>query len=305
MAEDKVAVAQEEELEPSCEAGELAAGQAAVSEGSVNAAGELAQTEEQVLSSVEGQTAQAGMAALDSTPQLAKAASADAAQSTQSLQETLRRSGLELRRNEAGLSLVGDGMELRADFADLLPRIKPGRLSGELLVKAAKLKGVDEPCAVDATAGLGADSFLLAAAGFTVVLFESDPVIAALLDDALKRARADERLAAIAGRMHLVEGDSIGGLAKLDVRPDLVLLDPMFPERRKSAAVKKKFQLIHRLERPCSNEEELFEAAVAAGPRKIVIKRPPKGPFLAGKKPSYSLKSKAVRYDCHVFAREL
>lgn len=225
-------------------------------------------------------------------------------QANPSLQDALQHAGLELRRDDAGLSLVGDGMELRADFADLLPRIKPGRLSGELLVKAAKLKGVDAPFAVDATAGLGADSFLLAAAGFTVVLFESDPVIAALLDDALSRARADGHLAPIAGRMRLVQGDSIAGLAKLDARPDLVLLDPMFPERRKSAAVKKKFQLIHRLERPCSNEEELLEAAVSAGPRKIVIKRPPKGPFLAGKKPSYSLKSKAVRYDCHVFARE-
>ncbi len=220
------------------------------------------------------------------------------------LQCALDAAGLELVRKEEGLTLVGDGMELRACFADLLPRIKPGRLQAELLVKAAKVKGVGEPCAVDATAGFGADSFLLAAAGYKVLLFESDPVIAALLEDALVRAADDERTADVVARMQLVKGDSVLGLGRLGFELDVVLLDPMFPERRKSAAVKKKFQLIHRLERPCSNEEELFEAAVAAGPRKIVIKRPPKGPFLAGKKPSYSLKSKAVRYDCHVFARE-
>ena len=42
---------------------------------------------------------------------------------------------------------------------------------------------------------------------------------------------------------------------------------------------------------------ELLDAALAAHPRKVVIKRPPKGPYLAGKKPSYSLTGKAIRYD--------
>jgi len=32
-------------------------------------------------------------------------------------------------------------------------------------------------------------------------------------------------------------------------------------------------------------------------PRKVVIKRPVKGPLLAGVKPSYQLAGKAVRYD--------
>ena len=182
-------------------------------------------------------------------------------------------------------------------------RLRPDRLGQELLVKAARVKGVEHPFAVDATAGLGQDSLLLAAAGFSVLLFESDPVIGALLQDALERAALDPDLASIVGRMSLVRGDSIGGMAELSQVPDVVLLDPMFPERRKSAAVKKKFQLIHHLERPCSNEEELLRAAIEAGPRKVVVKRPPKGPYLAGQKPSYSITGKAVRYDCLVFAR--
>ena len=41
----------------------------------------------------------------------------------------------------------------------------------------------------------------------------------------------------------------------------------------------------------------VLDAALAARPRKIVIKRPPKGPWLAGVKPSHSLAGKAVRYD--------
>ena len=240
------------------------------------------------------------MASHAATPDGLEAARAEAA-----------RCGLELRRKEDGLSLAGDGMSMRADFGEMLPRLKPGRLRQELLVRAAKVRkaggegeGAGEgeaagwrPVAVDATAGLGEDSLLLAAAGFEVLLFERNPVIAALLRDALQRAKADPRLADVAARMELSEGDSIEALGRLPEPPDVVYLDPMFPARRKSAAVKKKFQLIHRLESPCEDAEALLRAAIAARPRKVVIKRPPKGPHLADIKPSYSLEGKAIRYD--------
>lgn len=208
--------------------------------------------------------------------------------------------GVELVCRPEGLTLMGDGMELRCDLAAMLPRVKAHRLGQELLVKAAKVKGVAAPTAVDCTAGFGEDSFLLAAAGFAVTLFEKDQVIAALLADALERAAANEALAPIAARMTLVPGDSIAGLAELGFSPDVVYLDPMFPARTKSAAVKKKFQLLHHLEAPCDDEEELLAAALATRPRKVVIKRPVKGALLAGVKPSYSVAGKAVRYDCIV-----
>lgn len=103
-----------------------------------------------------------------------------------------------LQRNEKGLALVKDGMELRADFLSLLPRTDHNKIHRELLVRAAKIKGEQNPIAIDATAGFGEDSFLLAAAGFTVYLFERDPIIAALLQDALDRATQTPELAAIA-----------------------------------------------------------------------------------------------------------
>lgn len=205
--------------------------------------------------------------------------------------------GLELRRDDRGLALVGDGMELLPDFAEMLPRLRADRLGRELLVRAARVKGVAHPSCVDATAGLGEDSLLLAAAGFEVTLCESDPVIAALLRDAVVRAGKNAELAGTVARMRVVEGDSRELLASLDTPPDVVYLDPMFPARSKSAAVKKKFQLLHRLEAPCANEDELMAAALAARPRKVVVKRPVKAPVLAGVKPSHALSGKAVRFD--------
>ena len=207
-----------------------------------------------------------------------------------------------LVHTEQGLALVGEGMELRCDLTTMLPRIKQGKLAHELLVRAARIKGVEAPRAIDATAGFGEDALLLAAAGFHVQLFEQDPVIAALLTDGLARAADHPQLAPIVARMRVTPGDSIQAFkacaAANAAAPDVVYLDPMFPTRTKSAAVKKKFQLLHHLEAPCANEEELLRAAIAVNPRKVVIKRPAKGPLLAGIKPSYSIAGKAVRYDC-------
>ena len=66
---------------------------------------------------------------------------------------------------------------------------------------------------------------------------------------------------------------------------------------------KKFYQLFQKLEQPCENEEALMDAARAVHPDKIVVKRPIKGPPLAGKKPGYSIDCRNVRYDCYVFSK--
>lgn len=211
---------------------------------------------------------------------------------------------LSLQQNAEGLTLTDGELSIMVDFREMLSRLKQSNLQREMLVKAARIKGQPMPqTLIDATAGFGEDSLILAAAGFQVQLYEFDEVIAVLLKDGMERAMEIPELKEAVGRMKLVCGDSTEGMRKLDFKPDIVLLDPMFPARQKSALIKKKFQLIQRLESPCSTEEQLLDAAVAADPKRIVIKRPLKGPYLADRKPSYSLEGKAIRYDCFVFAR--
>ena len=205
--------------------------------------------------------------------------------------------GLSWYRDEQGLALACGDMLLRGDFARMLPRLRADRLAHELLVRAARVRGADAPVAVDATAGLGEDSLLLAAAGFSVTLIERDPAIAALLSDELARAGEDAQLAGIVSRMRLIEGDAVEVLPALGFVPDVVFLDPMFPAKRKDAATKKKLQIFQMLEKPCDSEKELLAAAIAARPRKVVVKRPLKGPHLGGVKPSSSIAGKVVRYD--------
>jgi 16S rRNA (guanine1516-N2)-methyltransferase len=214
---------------------------------------------------------------------------------------------LHLLVGDRGLSLCQGSLEVRGDFTRMLPRLRSSNLQREFLVKAGKFRNLTCPTALDATAGLGEDSILLAAAGFRVHLYEYNPIIAALLEDAMKRAEEIPELAEAVSRMTLHTGDSIQAMHNLPdaigMIPDMVLLDPMFPERHKSALVKKKFQLLQQLEAPCSTEEELLQAALQTGTRKVIIKRPLKGPYLAGKKPSYSISGKAIRYDCIVIPR--
>lgn len=223
--------------------------------------------------------------------------------------------------DEKGLSLVKGSLSMQGDFTTTknLSRIKQGVVQKEMLVKASKLKNHDGvKRAIDATAGMGEDSLLLAAAGFEVELYEYDLVIAALLQDTLDRCAKHPVLGPIVARMHLTAGNSIellnafvktenesaDEMGNQTQAPDVILLDPMFPERTKSAMIKKKFQLLQQLERPCNNEQELLDAAMKVRPRKLVIKRPLKGPYLAERKPDYSISGKAIRYDCFVYARD-
>ena len=208
-------------------------------------------------------------------------------------------SELTLMTDSSGITLMGYGLSYRGDFEQMLYRLTKGRVRHEMLIHAAKTK-LDRQTAVDATAGMGEDSILLAAYGYNVIMFEQNAVIAELLKDAIKRAKQNPQLADIMERMHLIEGNSIDLMPRLDVSPDLIYLDPMFPARQKSGLINKKLQLIQKLEQPCVEEEKLFNAANLAQPKKIIVKRPLKGRVLAERKPSYSIKGKAIRYDCYV-----
>lgn len=207
-----------------------------------------------------------------------------------------RPEGLELSKPDDPL-LPG---ALRADFAaqDFRRRLlHPGR---ELLVQAARVRGCRQPLVIDATAGLGRDGFLLAAAGYRVRMIESNPVVAALLADGLERARRSPALAATAGRIDLTVGDAREHLPMLPEAPDVVFLDPMFPERTKSALVRQELRLLQLLDQKNRDADALLCAALAIPAKKIVVKRPLKAHPLAAMLPNYTRKGKAVRFDVYM-----
>jgi 16S rRNA (guanine1516-N2)-methyltransferase len=148
---------------------------------------------------------------------------------------------------------------------------------------------------IDATAGWGVDAGVLAAAGREVTMIERHPVLAAILRDALERWRADRRPGA--ERLSLVEGDARTLLGSL--RADVVLLDPMYPERGKSARKGEDLTLARQLVGDDADQGELLAAACAAARRRVVVKRPRLAPPLSGRAPTGVIKGRTTRFDLY------
>jgi 16S rRNA (guanine1516-N2)-methyltransferase len=74
----------------------------------------------------------------------------------------------------------------------------------------------------------------------------------------------------------------------------------MFPDRDKRARVKKEMALFHDLLGAGDDADELLKWALQQDVARVVVKRPPKAPELAGRKPSHIISGKAVRYDVYV-----
>ena len=177
-------------------------------------------------------------------------------------------------------------------------RLRRGGGRQEMLAKAVGAKpGLK---VVDATAGHGRDAFLLAHLGCEVVLLERSPVIAALLRDGLERALAHEDTAEAAARMRLLQVEAVHHLAHSDEAPGVIVLDPMFPSRTKSALVKGEMQMLQRFLGTDEDTDALLEAALASGAGRVVVKRPLKAPVNYGKKPSYDLRGRSSRFDVFV-----
>ena len=177
-------------------------------------------------------------------------------------------------------------------------------LQPEALLKATGVRMGQSLRVIDATAGLGQDAFMLAHAGCDVLMLERSLLLHALLEDGLQRAAQSEdvRVRNAAARMQLVLGDSSCiDFATLGDAPDVIYLDPMFPERRKkSAKVKKNMFMLQQLlddEPPAGG---LLLKALQAAQKRVVVKRPRIAGFLEERKPSFQLLGSSSRFDIYL-----
>jgi 16S rRNA (guanine1516-N2)-methyltransferase len=192
----------------------------------------------------------------------------------------------------------------RVDFAGgaVGYRFRRGGERGHPLVRAAGIKRDHLPSIVDATAGLGRDGFLLASAGATVTLIERSAEVHALLKDALARAAAESpELADVVARMTLIHGDAKDRLPEL--KPDVVIVDPMHPPRRNTALVKKEMRQLSAMVGADEDADELMRIALASARERVVLKWPLRAaPLLDSPKPSHQFAGKTVRYEVFVTA---
>lgn len=183
---------------------------------------------------------------------------------------------------------------LTIDFSSSQLQYRRAKGGSELLTKAVGLNKNKNLNIIDATAGLGRDAFIMACHGGKITMLEKNPLVAILLEDALNKLM-DERL-----KLKLIKSDSIEYLKGLIALPDVIYLDPMFPERQKSALVKKEMQFLQQILIEDQQPELLLAIALKKATKKVVVKRPNSAEFLGAIEPSYSLKSKANRFDIYV-----
>lgn len=169
----------------------------------------------------------------------------------------------------------------------------------ELLVKA--VLGRDKRSGLrvlDMTGGLGRDSFILACAGCKVMTVERHPVVNLLLADGLYRASLEDSVASVVSNIALSFADA-KAIAGEQGDMDVVYMDPMFPERTKSALVKKEMRVFKDVVGADADGDALFLSALNSPTKKVVVKRPRKSAFIQDKKPTYSVEGRSSRFDVY------
>jgi 16S rRNA (guanine1516-N2)-methyltransferase len=177
------------------------------------------------------------------------------------------------------------------------------RVSGSRLLFQAVGFQAGPPSVVDATAGLGQDAFLLAWMGCRVTAVERSPIVAALLQNGLRRSmRIPELQNVIRDRLQFVVGDARSFLKELPVSriPGVVYLDPMYPTRGKSALGRKEMAVLRRIVGHDEDAGELLAIARSVARRHVVVKRMRHAPPLAPQ-PTRVYRGNTTRYD--VYAR--
>lgn len=220
------------------------------------------------------------------------------------------------------LSWLSDGLSVAPEWDKLQRRVVSAGRKSELLLQAVKITSDSQ--VIDATAGFGHDSLILASTGAQVIMLEQQPLMALLLLVEQQRMSGLANWQKLMSRLHIINTDALGYFATLaadtiddtkeiDMKAvDVVYLDPMFPEGSyqdsktgKGAKVGKHMQALHQLASPptLEQEEQLLQSAQAVIRQnaqtsgRVVVKRPQFAPLLAHQQPSESWHNEAVRFD--------
>lgn len=221
--------------------------------------------------------------------------------------------------NKLQLSLLTHQISVAPDWKSLQRRVVSAGRKSELLLQACKL--TDKSQVLDATAGFGHDSLILASTGAQVTLLERNPLMALLLMNEQQLMSQQVNWQKLMARLNIVCADSAQFMEALSFSSqkeqavntsgyDVVYLDPMFPENSyentatgKGAKVGKHMQALHHIAQPpdLREEQKLLTLAlntVVPGGR-VVVKRPAAAPLFAQSSPDESWHNDVLRFDAY------
>ena len=188
---------------------------------------------------------------------------------------------------------------LKCSFIEgpILHRLKYGKGRGQNLAKAVGMKFNKNRNIIDATAGLGYDSFILASLGAKVTLIERSQKMHTLLQNGIDEGISfGGEIEKIVNRMELLFGDSKDILPKLT--PEVIMIDTMYKDRKKTALVKNNMRLVREIVGPDSDYIELLKVALNCAKNRVVLKQPRYAePIREIRKCSHQILGKTIRYD--------
>ena len=216
------------------------------------------------------------------------------------------------------LSWLSNGLSVAPEWDKLQRRVVSAGRKSELLLQAAKLTADSQ--VIDATAGFGHDSLILASTGAQVTMLEQQPLMALLLLVEQLRMSTLPNWQKLMSRLQIINTDALTYFARFnnylgadnEQAIDVIYLDPMFPEDSyqdsktgKGAKVGKHMQALHQLAHPptLDEEQQLLQSAQAVVSQngqkqgRVIVKRPQFAPLLADQQPSESWNNEAVRFD--------
>ena len=199
-----------------------------------------------------------------------------------------------LHLGKMGLCLLdNDGKAIVLDWNDAQWKQRAKGARGQDPLVKVSLAGSGSRI-LDITAGWGRDAMVMAQAGGRLTLLEKNPLMAAMLFVA-HQSLLDLTLKT---NIECVWANAHDYLIQITEKPDVIYIDPMHPERQKSALVKKHLQVLQQLVSPNEDVLELITCSLQHALKRVVLKWPEKQAPLC--KPSYSVHGKTIRFDVYL-----
>lgn len=185
------------------------------------------------------------------------------------------------------------GIEIDRELKRHEEYFKRSSIHKELLARAIGIKGSHRPRILDLTGGMLGDTLLFLSFGCEVITLERHPLIRLLIESALKNAHHNSL-----SRFTFIPQDALMYLSR-EFIPEVIYFDPMFEDANEKANPKKEMRIFRNLVGKDQDAGAVFQRALEAGARRLVVKRPRLSQNL-GDKPDIVYEGKSTRYDVYL-----
>ncbi len=195
-------------------------------------------------------------------------------------------------------------------YLDILGKLQKNRGMASAIYKLPLVQALGKKnkakTILDTTCGWAKDSMLFLSLGYQVTALEKSPLIALLMERALKVAKADDEFGErVAKQFKFHHVDALDYLAEIEnadgEKPDIVYLDPMFITPKKKGLSNKEMQILQYMqpELDSANNLKLLKLAKKVAKYRVIVKNSVRTPPLL-EQVTHQFKGRAVRYDLYV-----